>query len=367
MDELSPQLGSALSHVTAEDTWDEERTAAAWSGLTRKRRRRAVARSGAAAALVVALVGGGYYLAADRSDSDLHASDPAGAPAETDLAAPEAAAEIALRDDAVITPDEGADIDVVHSSDDRLEVRVVRGKSRFRVPRGAKRRLKVLAGSVEISVYAAEFSVARYQDATDVWAHRGEVVVLWNDQPQKVAAGEHRRFEPAGEEMVMPADLIQRDRSNAGEDWRALARDDQFDDAYRALRRAGDGAVKNAVADQLLAADVFRMSGHPREALKPLRRVVGSHPDDPRAPLAAFTLGRVLLDDLGQPGAAARAFHSARGLTPSGALAEDALAREVEAWSKAGKENRARDRAELYLRTYPNGHRARAVKKYSGL
>lgn len=367
MDELSPQMGSALSHVTVEESWDEARTAASWRGFTRKRRRRAAIRTGAAATFVAMCVGGGYYLLGNREEGAQVASEPAPAPAVSDRAVAESPAKIALHDDAIIAPEEGADIDVVHSSADRLEVRVVHGKSRFRVPKGAKRRLKVTAGRVEIEVYAAEFSVARNDSATDVWSHSGEVVVLWNDEPQTVGPGEHRRFESGVEETVMPADLIERDRHNATVDWRALARDDRFNDAYEALHRRGNSAFESKVGDLLLAADVFRMSGHPRDAVRPLRRVVESHSDDPRAPLAAFTLGRVLLDDLGQPGAAARAFRKARKLNASGALAEDALAREVEAWSKAGNENEARQRAELYLRTYPNGHRAHAVKKYSGL
>jgi len=367
MDELSPQIGSALSHVTVEDSWDEQRTAASWRGFQRKRRRRAVARSSAAVAFVAMLAGGGYYLTRGSDERAMHASEPAAVPAPVDHATQESPAEIALHDDAVISPEKGADIDVVQSTDERLEVRVVRGKSRFRVPRGAKRRLKVVAGKVAIEVYAAEFSVAHYEDATDVWAHQGEVVVLWNDEPETIEAGEHRRFEIADEETVMPPELIERDRGEHRKDWREYARDDRFDAAYEALRRAGEGATKGKVSDLLLAADVFRMSGHPREAVSPLNRVVDDHASDPRAPLAAFTLGRVLLDDLGQPGAAARAFRRARELNASGALAEDALAREVEAWSKAGQENKARQRAKDYLRTYPNGHRAHAVKRYSGL
>ncbi len=117
----------------------------------------------------------------------------------------------------------------------------------------------------------------------------------------------------------------------------------------------------------MLAADVFRLSGHPADAVTPLQRVIDRHADDPRAPLAAFTLGRVLLDDLGRPAAAARAFARAGALDPDGALTEDALAREVEAWAKAGQAQRARTRAELYLERHPNGHRARAVRQYGGL
>jgi len=50
---------------------------------------------------------------------------------------------------------------------------------------------------------------------------------------------------------------------------------------------------------------------------------------------AAFTLGRVLLDELGRPSEAVDAFPLAR--SSGGPLAEDALAREVEALSRAGE------------------------------
>jgi transmembrane sensor len=93
--------------------------------------------------------------------------------------------------------------------------------------------------------------------------------------------------------------------------------------------------------------------------------VVSERGRDPRASLAAFTLGRVLLDELGRPAEAAAAFERARGA--GGAMAEDALAREVEACSKAGNVERARELAALYMRTYPSGRRARAVAKFGGV
>jgi transmembrane sensor len=91
------------------------------------------------------------------------------------------------------------------------------------------------------------------------------------------------------------------------------------------------------------------------------------HAADARAPLAAFTLGRVLLTELHRPREAAAAFASARALAPSGAFAEDALAREVEAWAKAGEVAQARARAEEYLRLYSRGRRADVVKVLGGL
>jgi transmembrane sensor len=101
--------------------------------------------------------------------------------------------------------------------------------------------------------------------------------------------------------------------------------------------------------------------------VEPLERAFSLHAADPRAPLAAFTLGRVLLDDLGRPREAADAFARARTVSPSGPMAQDSLAREVEAWSRAGETAIARERAAEYVRLYPDGRRLRSVLRYGGL
>jgi transmembrane sensor len=115
------------------------------------------------------------------------------------------------------------------------------------------------------------------------------------------------------------------------------------------------------------AADAARLSGHPSNAVRYLESVVDRHARSPVAPLAAFTLGRVYLDQLGQPSQAAAAFERARKLSPHGSLAQDALAREVEALSKGGNAQKAYQRALEYLKRYPSGQRLRAVQLYGGL
>jgi transmembrane sensor len=117
----------------------------------------------------------------------------------------------------------------------------------------------------------------------------------------------------------------------------------------------------------LLAADVMRLSHHASEAVAPLRRVVRDHAADPRASLAAFTLGRVLLDDLGRPREAAEAFADAIRLAPDGPLYEDAIARKVEALSRSGDTTAAHELAGDYLRRFPDGRRARSVRKLGGI
>jgi transmembrane sensor len=125
--------------------------------------------------------------------------------------------------------------------------------------------------------------------------------------------------------------------------------------------------LRDDAAELLLAADVMRLSHHPAEAVDPLERVVRVHADDPRAPLAAFTLGRVLLDELGQPKAAAAAFAKVQLLAPDGQLTQDALAREAEAWSRAGDMNQARARAREYVARFPEGFHLKSVRRFGGL
>ena len=48
-------------------------------------------------------------------------------------------------------------------------------------------------------------------------------------------------------------------------------------------------------------------------------------------------------------------------------MAQDALAREVESWSRAGEASLARERAEQYVSLYPKGRRLGAVRRLGGL
>jgi transmembrane sensor len=152
--------------------------------------------------------------------------------------------------------------------------------------------------------------------------------------------------------------------TEAAEHWRSLARAGDYDRAWVAMRTAP--APRDEPAELLLAADVARLSRHPEQAIAPLTRVLDAHGKDPRAPLAAFTLGRILLDDLGRPREAATAFLRARQLAPSAPLAEDAAAREVEALFRA-QDPAAKAKAEAFLSTYPSSPRGRAVRHFGGL
>jgi len=93
--------------------------------------------------------------------------------------------------------------------------------------------------------------------------------------------------------------------------------------------------LPETVETLLAAADAARLQGRPTDAVAPLTAILTRFPSDPRAPVAAFQLGRVLDDDLHDPAAAAAAFSRALALDPRGPLAPDAAARARAALDRA--------------------------------
>src|SRR5262249_38065588 len=150
-------------------------------------------------------------------------------------------------------------------------------------------------------------------------------------------------------------------RPTAAPSWRTLAKEQSYSAALARLTAEGPNSVRDTPDDLLLAADVARLGGRPDRAVAPLQRLIADHAFDPRAPLAAFTLGRTLLEQLGRPREAAQAFATARRLDRGGTLTQDALAREVESWAGAGDDATAHARAMEYVKLYPQGRRVSAV------
>jgi transmembrane sensor len=251
-------------------------------------------------------------------------------------------------------------------SHERVRVEVRGGTVRFDVQPQGPRVVEVWSGDVEIAVIGTAFSVAREDEIVRVAVEHGRVRMRCGDRASVLGAGARREC-PAVAEEEAPAPVEEEaSRPVRRPSWRALAAEGEFEDAYRVMRAEG-APLRDDPAELLQAADVARLSGHPRQAIAPLERVLRNHRGDPRAPLAAFTLGRVQLEELGDPRGAAAAFARARALAPNGPLAEDALAREVQALSRAGDTARAHQRAEEYVRRHPNGSRMRSVRRYGGL
>jgi tetratricopeptide (TPR) repeat protein len=173
------------------------------------------------------------------------------------------------------------------------------------------------------------------------------------------------RKPPAVQLMAaLPADMA-RTATAAGDDWLTAT---QRGDHHHAYELLAEGAPVADDANTLLrAADAARLSGHPEASVGYFRALLRDHRQHPAAPTAAFTLGRVLLEHLGRPVEAAEAFATANELARDSELAQNALAHEVECWSKAGRSEQAYRRALLFSQRYPQSRRQRMVQLYGGL
>jgi transmembrane sensor len=268
-------------------------------------------------------------------------------------------------------------------SDHAVSVRLVEGSARFEVTPNSRRTFTVSAADVTVSVLGTVFVVELDAQAVRVSVERGRVRVESRREQRELAAGESARFAtgplatgdapqapvPDAPSAALPRGAARPSevRSTGSLPWQTLAADGAYDAAYRQLAHSKFQALRDEPGELLLAADVARLTAHAAEAANLLQRVLDQHGRDSRAPLAAFTLGRVLLDQLGQPERAARAFRSVRRLAPGGALEQDALAREVESLAKAGDSAEARLRGEEYLKRFPSGRRAASVRRFAGI
>jgi transmembrane sensor len=322
-------------------------------GARRRRRGRTIRRAAlltttaACALLLVAVV-------ARRSPIPAEPPIAHGGPAPT----PPASVERTLRlhDGSKATPlDRASEIAVVAETAAHVGLALARGAGRFEVAPRPERTFTVDAGEVTITVVGTVFSVERIADRVGVSVERGTVRVEWAGGLRVLNRGEGGWFPPLA--AVAPPE--------PKEPRRAVAKPDKA--RHEATPESPTAEKVETAGELLLAADSLRVAGHADQAVLLLRRILSEHPGDPRAPLAAFTLGRVLLMELGRPREAATAFAEVRRMSPDGAFAEDALAREVEAWSEAGQAEQAKARAREYLRLFPSGRRTATVRTLGGL
>jgi transmembrane sensor len=336
-------------------TRTEDNLAVTFRRLERSRRARRLGAAGLGVAAVVALAATGLRPGPARVGSP---AAPVATPAPRRLELP-GGATVALGGPS-------ARARVTRQAGARVEVELAGGPASFEIPRRKAGAVVVTVARVEVAILAAKFDVEPAGERVRVRVRDGEVAVSWPGAaaPARVRAGAAAVFPPEAPPVAEPPrarvapEPPARFRSQvARHDWAG---------AYRSLE-AAPGVADRSAEDLMLAADAARLSGHPASAVAYLARVVRDFPADVRAPVAAFTQGRVLLSELARPSEAADAFATSYRLAPSGALAADALGREAEAAARAGDAARARRVAAVYLARFPDGPRAAAVRRAAGL
>jgi transmembrane sensor len=277
--------------------------------------------------------------------------------------APPAGAHVALSDGSSIELSAGARFEPIESSASSFIGVLDRGTASFDVQPGGPRRWQIECGLATVEVVGTRFSCAREPDRLHVGVEHGVVLVRGERVPnraRRLAAGESldvfdATVAPATEESPAPAGGAaapalaappveaagetpagRPHAGAAGPGWRELARNGHHREAFATLGAQGiRREVKRlGIADLFALADVARLSGHPADAIVPLQRIVDGFAADPQAPLAAFALGRLELDDLGRPGPAAAAFKRALELGPPQSLRDAVRARLAEAQAR---------------------------------
>lgn len=155
----------------------------------------------------------------------------------------------------------------------------------------------------------------------------------------------------------------------AAPEWQVLADRDDYAAAWKAVESQGgfDSVLAKAQsAAQLMSlVDVARANGQRGAAIQALRAVVEKHSGDPRAALAAYTLGD-LLEKAGDRQGAAKAYAAYRTLSPKGDFAEDALARQIDAAIAQGNVDLAKQLADQYAKDFPTGRRLGEIRARVG-
>jgi TolA-binding protein len=270
---------------------------------------------------------------------------------------------VALDDGSKLKLESQTRLDVQGGDPAHVTLNLRRGRVACDVVHKPGRSFSVLAEGVEVRVIGTRFSVALESGHGDkrvaVHVERGSVEVRTPNEPddvRRLVAGESWSITTHASEPVQarPEPSAEATLLGPGSNTAPVA------------PRPGPSAVsiETASARQLLEiANAARRSGDVREAASAYESLVRRHPSDSRAGLAAFELGRLRMDRLGDMKGAIQALNRAIQLAPGSGFREDALARLTQAYASVGADDRCRQTRDLYLKSFPNGVHAASVTK----
>jgi transmembrane sensor len=338
----------------------EEELQLIWRRIQRRRARKPPAR--ATLLLVVALFSGLIFAGVKawwpvaRTNGALH--DETGRPLL--LVESSTHRTTTLSDGSRIEVWSGSALEVLENDGDAFVCALRRGRATFEVVPGGPRRWRVEVGAVAVEVVGTRFHVDRRDGSVAVEVQRGAVLIRGEnvrDGIQKVQAGgrlEVSTAQAANLEEPRPS-LPAPVTSSQGNAAKGSAGDE-----------LGAASASAPSTDWLTLADRQRRQGDLKGAIQTLKLAVERSPDDTRGAMAAFTLGKLLLD-VGRPSEAQAAFRSCLDRSPPSAIAEDALTRLVEAQTRSGARDAALATAREYQKRYPNGRRLADVRRWTGI
>jgi hypothetical protein len=295
---------------------------------------------------------------------------------------------IVLRDGSTLDLDAETRLHLTRDDSTGVDVELANGKANFDVTHLEGRAFEVHAGTVRISVVGTRFEVARNdrhgRTHIQVAVARGLVEVRQAGTTARVRrlnAGETwealipdgtqtTRIQPDAGASERAVESLPSDLSPSSSSPRERAENRPVTDGV--TRKAGEHirddkkVRKSAAAELFERANLARRTGRTRDAADAYEELLRRFPDNFRAGLIAFELGRIRMDALNQPRAAVEAFILALRVSPRASFREDALARIVFASDQLGDRGTCTYARQRYLKDFPNGVHSAALTSRCG-
>jgi transmembrane sensor len=282
----------------------------------------------------------------------------------------------ALADGSRIEVSPGARVETLASTPSELVLLVRRGRVRFSVTPGGPRRWLIETPGARVEVVGTILSVDAAGRAVHVHVEKGAVLV----RSQWLAEGV-RRLEAGQSLGVAPPEPVPAQKlGSAPAEPSGVAVEPHEPPApppagerrpASTARTAPDGGRTapdggHAARQLWTEADAARQVGEPAAAARLLERLLSEHPGEQQAALAAFTLGTLYADHLGQPGLAARAFRRALALGIPAVLRDTCYVRWAESARAVGDVPGVRSAVEEYAKKYPAGDKRSSLQALLG-
>ncbi len=281
------------------------------------------------------------------------------------------AMSVALVDGSHIRLDARTRVEVVASESEAIQLSLERGEVVCDVSKKPQRRFVVVAGNVEVRVVGTRFAVRRQAtaqgDEVRVRVERGVVEVLApsSDEPRRLAAGETWSVLLDGSRAKGAAATPAPAEPRLPEPPAAAPTVPPADGGPVDVPR--EATTPSSSAKLLLdRANQARRAGDAAGAARAYAALLDKYPGDSRAGLAAFELGRLRMDRLGDLAGAVAALKQSIRAAPGSGFREDALARLVRAHAALGHRAECERYRDAYLKSYPQGVHAATVTERCG-
>lgn len=279
----------------------------------------------------------------------------------------------ALREGSTIRAEVSSSGAVEVASTNLVRVRVDRGVMRFDVAKKTSRQFSVVAGDVEVRVVGTRF-VVRREATSSVQVERG-VVEIWEKGEQRAVLTAGQSWEqPRQAEAALPTEPSA-DLEEGVDEVEAADEPETAVAPSKPTKRKGPRHSKRAptaAKDEPLPPPVgstepsidpaalfrtaldARRAGQASDAARAFRAFLQTFPDDSRAGLAHFELGRLEMDQLKSPSSAIESLERSIARSPSGSHVEDAMARLVRLHDQL-RHPACQPAKAAYLRRFPTG------------